>query len=270
MNSSGVLVNVITVQLCKLLHLGGFPSSYCFSVIILVNSLLLPFVLHAKDGWSTKASPADPLSSSEVNVWAPSLSLVEVVVYPLWAAVSCYWAAGDIVPSLLALFLDVHPTAVQCAALAGAVWMFFVAVLVLVFWRPAALLRRFVFLHSICKTVCNDLVFCSVLCLLGGFLLLVASNALGPINIVYDASSPLFFTVQMLASSDADREGLEGNGGGVYYMLSAVLCVCAFSGLMPLKTVLQRLLYLLTFSYCAARALEQWLVFDCHIWTLLS
>lgn len=105
------------------------------------------------------------------------------------------------------------------------------------------------------SNMCLLFVLCSILCLLGGFLLLVASNALGPINIVYDPALPMFFTVQMLTTNTQDTEG---NGGGVFFMLSAVLCVCAFSGLMPLKTALQRLLYLVTFSYCAARALEQW------------
>ena len=99
---------------------------------------------------------------------------------------------------------------------------------------------------------------CSLLCLAGGSLLLLASNALGPINIVYDPNSPVLITVQMMSDSEESSE--ETGNGGIYMVLSAVLCVCAFSGLMPLKTVLHRLLYLVTFSYCAARALEQWYV----------
>lgn len=144
-------MNVITVQLCKLLHLGGFSSSACFSVMLLTNSLLMPFVLHAKSGWS-KPDLTDTMTPAEVNIWTPTLSVVEVVVYPVWAGLACYWAAGDIVPMLLSLFLDVHPTPVQSGALAGALWMFFMAVLVLVFWRPAALLRRYA--TQISSTLC--------------------------------------------------------------------------------------------------------------------
>ena len=116
---------------------------------------------------------------------------------------------------------------------------------------------------SVCINVvsyCPDLISChvdSVLCLAGGFCLLVASNALGPINLVYDPSSPTLFTVQMLRTPDDDASS-GGAGGGVFFVLSALLCACAFSGLMPLKSALQRLLFLATFSYCGARALEQW------------
>jgi hypothetical protein len=117
-------------------------------------------------------------------------------------------------------------------------WCFFCAAMSFCFLREAAMIRSF-------------------LCLAGGLCFMVAGNALGTLNITYDASSPFLFTFQLLEDAVEGEEGAVDHGG-IYASMTAVLCVASFLGILPLKTALQRVMYLLCFTYCCAMACFWW------------
>lgn len=92
---------------------------------------------------------------------------------------------------------------------------------------------------------------CSVLFLLGGFCFLVASNSMGQFNIRYDPTYAFPFTVEMhtdLNSSSAPH---------IFALLSLLLAFSAFAGLLPVRSLLPRLLFVALFTYFSSRALEQ-------------
>jgi hypothetical protein len=227
-------------QSCKMLHLMDFSSEICFCILSLLVSLTQPFVLYLRDGWkeinNTAADVVNGVDSS--LVWAPRIGFMEGLWYIVMCGLSCDLAARSFLPLVLVELTGREVTATQCHALGWALWCFFCAAMSFCFLREAAMIRSF-------------------LCLAGGVCFMVAGNALGTLNITYDASSPFLFTVQLLEDI---AEGEEGgvDRGGIFAALSAVLCVASFLGLMPLKTALQRVLYLLCFSYCAAMACFYW------------
>jgi hypothetical protein len=93
----------------------------------------------------------------------------------------------------------------------------------------------------------------SLLCLIGGLCFLFASESLGHLNIVYDPSSPFYFTLNFLVP---ETEG-ESDTSNIYLILAFLLALFAFSGLMPVRSLLPRLLFITAFTYLSAKSLEQ-------------
>jgi hypothetical protein len=143
LSSAPTLAILLLSQGCKLLHLFGVETSLCVSAAYLLISLLLPFVRLFSSGWvssrAADSSNSDPLDSV---VWKPTLSLYEVISYPLGATISCYIASNKLFPSIFTLLGDQHSTVTQSSFSAAALWFFFAAFFVLVYWRSASLLRR--------------------------------------------------------------------------------------------------------------------------------
>ena len=232
-------------QSCKMLHLMDFSSELCFCILSLLVSLTQPFVLYLRDGWKEiNNSAADVVNGVGSSViWAPRIGFMEGLWYIVMCGLSCDLAARSFLPMVLVELTGREVTSTQCHALGWALWCFFCAAMSFCFLREANMVRSF-------------------LCLAGGVCFMVAGNALGTLNITYDASSPFLFTFQLL--EEAGMEGEEGgiDHGGIFACLAAVLCVASFLGLMPLKTAGQRVLYLLCFSYCAAMACFYWVFPD--------
>lgn len=156
----------------------------------------------------------------------------------MMCGLSCDLAARSFLPLVLEEVTGRAVTAVQSHALGWALWCFFCAAMSLCFLREVTMIRSF-------------------LCLAGGLCFMVAGNALGTLNITYEPSSPFLFTFQLL--EDLAEGGDDAvDHGGIFAVLTAVLTVASFLGLLPLKTGLQRVLYLLCFSYCCAMACFWW------------
>jgi hypothetical protein len=81
----------------------------------------------------------------------------------------------------------------------------------------------------------------------------VASNSLGRLNIRYDPSLPTYFSLEVLSDSRDDSPV----GSHIYLLLSLLLSFSAFAGLMPVRSLLQRLLFVAFFTYSSAKSLEQ-------------
>jgi hypothetical protein len=226
---------ILIIQLCKLLHLLGVNSSLCFSAAFLLISLTLPFVIHISSGWiSSRIADSSHPDSLSTLIWSPTLSVLEAIYYPLGAAVACYLSSIELLPLLLTIFGDHHSTVNQCAYLAAALWFFFTAFFALVYWRSAALLR-------------------SILFLLGGFCCLMASNSLGQLSFRYDPSQPIPFSFELLTNGDPSSS----TGSHIFYILSLLLAFSAFAGLLPVRSLIPRLLFVVVFTFFSAKALEQ-------------
>ena len=227
-------------QCCKMLHLVDFSSEICFCILSLLVSLTQPFVLYLRDGWkeinNTAADVVNGVGSSVV--WAPRIGFMEGLWYIVMCGLSCDLASRTFLPMVLVEFTGREVTVIQSHALGWSFWCFFCAAMSFCFLREATMVRSF-------------------LCLAGGLCFMVAGNALGTLNITYDPSSPFMFSIQLLEDAiDGDGDNLDH--GGIFAVLTAILGVASFLGLMPLKTVLQRLLYLFCFSYCGAMACFHW------------
>jgi hypothetical protein len=82
----------------------------------------------------------------------------------------------------------------------------------------------------------------------------VASNSLGRLNIRYDPSLPTLFSFEVLDEplGDSSRGGAHG-----YLLLSLLLSFSAFAGVMPVRSLLPRLLFVAIFTFVSAKSLEQ-------------
>jgi hypothetical protein len=93
----------------------------------------------------------------------------------------------------------------------------------------------------------------SILFLLGGFCSLMASNSLGQLSVRYDPSQPIPVTFELLGTPGYSSSG----DSHIFHILSLLLAFSAFAGLLPVRSLIPRLLFVIIFTSCSAKALEQ-------------
>ena len=237
---------VLLTQGCKLLHLAGLPSQGVASLCSLLLNYTLPFAFHLGDGRS-----ADDVDTGEYSASASlrarsnkaRMSAGYFLAYLVSAAFSTGWAFTQVSSAAMRVLMAQEPSTGQRAALCLAWYCSFASLMFAVFYKQAPTLR-------------------SVFILMALLSLLLAVNALGAFNMSADPNSP----VKMVLSLQPE---MTNESTGVYLILSLLLLLSAASGVFPVRKPVPRLLFLLAFSYCSARASMGWF-FPLHMGTGLQ
>lgn len=90
-----------------------------------------------------------------------------------------------------------------------------------------------------------------MLFLLGGFCTLVATNSLGQFSFRYDPTYPI--PIMLEVHPDLNPSSVSH----LDFLLSFILAFSAFAGLMPIRSLVPRLLFVVLFTYFSSKALEQ-------------
>ena len=214
---------VAIVQVSKLAHLAGFDSNLVFAFIAVLFAYSWPFVLHYSESINLED---DSRSPDDID----NIKFMFFVVYLIVGAFAgAFYGGHSIAPIVLQNALSQKATEVQVMAFSLSTWFLFVAAVITVMWKKASFLR-------------------SSLLLASGFLALVATEALGPLSISYDRSSSTYLVVSL------HPELAQGDHSGLFLLVSAFLVVTALLGLFPIHRPIPRILFALSFSYCAAHA----------------
>lgn len=80
---------------------------------------------------------------------------------------------------------------------------------------------------------------------------LVASDALGPLSLHVDPSSPTYVVISLHPELASDHSTF-------FLVLSALLAIAAALNILPVQKPLSRLVFALVFAYCSAKALMGW------------
>ena len=214
---------VTIVQTSKLVHLAGFSSELVFALVAVMFAYTFPFILHY-----SQAVDIDDNNRSADDI--DNIKFVFFVFYLMIGAfLGALYGGHTLSPLILQHALSKSANDVQIMALSLSTWFLFVSALITVMWRKAAFLRSFLLLAS-------------------GFLALVSTEALGPLTISYDKSASTYLVVSL------HPELAQGDHSGLFLLITAFLVITAFLGLFPIHRPIPRILFALSFSYCAAHA----------------
>lgn len=139
---------VFVIETTKLLHLLGVPSLTLASLVLLLLSYTLPFVIHVmgasdEGGSEGVANGLEPLGREGRKLGQKvKAHPVLVVVYLLVGTVASFWARFHLAAGALATLSLHQATDVQETAACLTVWSVFTAILLLVFNRSAGSVRR--------------------------------------------------------------------------------------------------------------------------------
>jgi len=153
-------------------------------------------------------------------------------VYLCIGIITTYFARVQLLHDVLVGLTMKDPTEVQQLALALAMWFTYASLLISHFFKTSSAAIR------------------SVLLFLAVMSTLVASRAL-PLSFEIDPNSPTYLIVSL-------HPDLAENHNAVFLLLSSLLLVSAAINVIPVKQAIPRLLFLIVFSYCSARALLGW------------
>ena len=157
------------MQVCKLLHLLGIPSSGAGSLALMAVAYSLPFIrqisrytkaeqLKAAAGgqslgsaFTTTSGPGSnngispgSATAGTASTSATLLHPVEVSFYVVVASLATFWAwQHGLAEVLLLALLGEEPSALQAVGLCGACWLAYLGCIMFVFFRDLKLLRRY-------------------------------------------------------------------------------------------------------------------------------
>jgi hypothetical protein len=229
---------VTTIQGCKLLLLVGIPSLGIFSTAAVIFTYLLPFLIHCNtiliDGLNEFSGDNDEKSEITAPTLSPSANPFQIILYVILALLATFWAHSHIAYSILSMIIQSNPSYLQVSASCFAIFFLFLSTILLVFYRKAAVIRSIVMLSVI-------------------FFSLIATGIVGPPTLTIDLSSPYYFSLSMhpeLATMNEDS--------GIYLIVAVLLLLSAQVNILAVKKSIPRLIFLLSFSYCAAKTSLAW------------
>mmetsp|Transcript_28966 Transcript_28966/g.29311 ORF Transcript_28966/g.29311 Transcript_28966/m.29311 type:complete len:1124 (+) Transcript_28966:147-3518(+) len=221
------VVSILLVHGCKMLPLLGMPSLTAASLAGVMMSYCLPFSLYLS--YIPEETPATGTATQMPLV---SFPVLYTVLFFCSAGTNSVWAVKHVFPFVLTSLLQTQPTNLQCIAAALMCFLGFSAAFVTVFWRQAAALR-------------------SMILLLASLCALVATEALGPLSFTIDRSSPTYIVLTLHPELSSDQTGM-------FLLLTALLVFLAVSNIFPIRKPISRIVFILLFSFCSAKALMGW------------
>jgi len=253
------LVSVLLVQVCKLFRLVGFSTEFCVSLMVVGTAYTAPYVLYGPDLIAclyasmgpAPRGPAPVPSARPTPGQLPSTGVGESIFYIAYAAQATLWARTHVAGTVMDTLLSRRSDDIQCDALCLACWLLFTATFAGIFMRPTGTLGEM--LRSLCLVGAgvSALVAAQAVPLpafLGG-----AGHASGEgVEWGADAYFANAREVQGLASDSADDHS------AFFLLVATAMAMCSWANLFPVRKPVPRLLFLLWFSYCTARAALGW------------
>ena len=215
---------VMIVQASKLAHLMGYTFEVIASIAILLFAYTVPFVMQLS---GSQDSESEVVHSHKDN---KKISVLYVQLYLLIGFFASIGGGRTLAPIILSSTLGKSVSVVEVFSLCIASFFLFASTLITELWKGAHFVR-------------------SALLLISGFLVLVATEALGPLTIQADPTSSTYLVISL------HPELAQGDHSGLFLLATAFLVATAFIGLYPIQRPLPRVLFAISFSYCTAHAM---------------
>lgn len=261
------MIGVLLVQACKLLRLVDFSTEFCVSMMVLGLSYTLPFLVSFDDIFKYLTVPP---GSTAARVNGVTVGFLTSIFYIGYAAQGAFWGYQHVYGTLLKALYGHQVDGFERAAAALSGWLVFVAIYLSIFKIGAT--TNVVTANSNTAGIDSSskwrLLWDSIrsAALIGAAICaLISAQAVRlpiQIGLVTDSMIPYMTVEWGIEPSNnpglTDLDDRLADHSAFFLLVSTSMALSTWLGLFPIRRAAPRVLFLMWFSYCAAKASLGW------------